>query len=131
MQMSQGDDVNANPIVRITAVPPGEAPFWVREKWVGLELPVAHNSAPKTLFAYGVLSSPRHWLTQWLGILLGRAQRITGYAVESTLAVDILATSNPEAAAWWRRNTAYLIGPGRYLVFPEHVCRSVDITNPG
>jgi len=24
-------------MVRITSVPPGEAPLWVREKWVGLE----------------------------------------------------------------------------------------------
>src|SRR5712664_1703512 len=27
--------------IRIFAVPPGEAPAWVREKWVGLELPLA------------------------------------------------------------------------------------------
>jgi hypothetical protein len=27
--------------VRILTVPPGEAPGWVREKWVGLELPLA------------------------------------------------------------------------------------------
>ena len=26
-------------MIRITSVPTGEAPVWVREKWVGLELP--------------------------------------------------------------------------------------------
>ena len=26
--------------VRIVAVPPGEAPLWVRQRWVGLDLPV-------------------------------------------------------------------------------------------
>ena len=24
----------------VTATPPGEAPLWVREKWVGIELPL-------------------------------------------------------------------------------------------
>jgi hypothetical protein len=31
-------------MIRIIAVPPGEAPLWVREKWVGLDLPVARYS---------------------------------------------------------------------------------------
>jgi hypothetical protein len=40
-----GDDVSKTSwTVRIIAVPPGEAPLWVREKWVGVELPVARYS---------------------------------------------------------------------------------------
>src|SRR5215471_17510443 len=30
--------------VRILRPPPGEAPLWVREKWVGLELPLAYGA---------------------------------------------------------------------------------------
>ena len=41
-----GDDLKkANPTIRIIGVPPGEAPLWVREKWVGLELPLTRHSA--------------------------------------------------------------------------------------
>src|SRR5580704_4538322 len=43
--------------LRIIAVPPGEAPLWVREKWVGLELPVAQRQSRKFLTS-GVLSAP-------------------------------------------------------------------------
>ena len=123
-----GDDVSkTNWTVRIIAVPPGEAPLWVREKWVGVELPVARYSSACTFYAYGVLSLPRTWVAQWWGIVRGRAQRISGYAVESIRAVDILSASSPDAAAWWRENTPHLIAPDRYLVFHEEACRIVDI----
>jgi hypothetical protein len=123
-----GDDVNkTNSTIRIVGVPPGEAPLWVREQWVGLELPLPRRSAPRAYYAYGVLSVPRSWLAQWWGIIRGRAERIPGYAVESSHAVDILAASNPDAAAWWRKHTPHLIGPRRYLLFHEHVCQRVDV----
>ena len=65
-----GDDVSkTNWTVRIIAVPPGEAPLWVREKWVGVELPVARYSSACTFYAYGVLSLPRTWVAQWWGII--------------------------------------------------------------
>ena len=42
--------------IRIIAVPPEEAPAWVREKWVGLELPLARwSSSPIAGGTYGVL----------------------------------------------------------------------------
>jgi hypothetical protein len=111
--------------IRITAVPPGEAPFWVREQWVGLELPAVGYSSPKEFFAYGVLSSPRSMFAQWWSVVRGRAERISGYVVQAGPAIDILATSSPEAAAWWRENAAHVIGPRRQLLFPEQVCRIV------
>ena len=96
-----GDDVSkTNWTVRIIAVPPGEAPLWVREKWVGVELPVARYSSACTFYAYGVLSLPRTWGAQWWGIVCGRAQRISGYAVESIRAVDILSETSPDATPW-------------------------------
>jgi hypothetical protein len=123
-----GDNVsNIDLTVRIIAVPPGEAPLWVREKWVGLELPGAQYSSARSFYAYGVRSLPRTWLAQWWGIVRGRAERISGYAVESIRAVDILSTSSPEAAEWWRQNTPDLIAKNRYLVFHEESCRIVDV----
>ena len=113
--------------VRIVAVPPGEAPMWVRQKWVGLDLPVTRYAAHRKLLAFGVPPLPLSWPAQWATILRGRAERVAGYAVEAALAVGILAQANPEAAAWWRENTPHLIAPKRYLVFHEEVCRIADI----
>ena len=123
-----GDDVNKPDwIIRIVAVPPGEAPLWVREKWVGLDLPVARYSGRRKFLTMGVLSLPRSMPAQWLAVFRGRVEPIAGYAVEALPAVDILAHAHPEAAAWWRENTPHLIAPKRYLVFHEEVCRIADI----
>jgi len=114
----------AKPAVRIIAVPPGEAPLWVREKWVGLELPLARAS-PGRFFGFGALSGPRSFFTQLWGILQRRADRIYGYAVEAHPAVEILQASSPEAAAWWRENAAELVAPRRCLLFHAEVCQVV------
>ncbi len=58
----EGGMNNPDWVVRIVAVPPGEAPFWVRQKWVGLELPVVRYSAHRKFLTFGVLSTPRSWL---------------------------------------------------------------------
>jgi hypothetical protein len=113
--------------VRIVAAPPGEAPLWVRQKWVGLDLPVARYSAHGKFLGLGVLSMPRSWLAQWMAVARGRAQLIAGYAVEAVPAVGILSVTSPEAAAWWRENTPHLIAPNRYLIFHEEVCRVGDV----
>ena len=113
--------------VRIVAVPPGEAPLWVRQRWVGLDLPVVRYAAHGRLLAFGVPSIPPSWPAQSAAVLCERTERITGYAVAAALAVNILAKVSPEAAAWWRKNTPHLIAPRRYLVFHEEVCRIADI----
>jgi hypothetical protein len=52
--------------VRIIAVPPGEAPLWVREKWVGLTLPLTRFDSAR-LGAFPPLASSlglgRSWLS--------------------------------------------------------------------
>jgi hypothetical protein len=63
--------------VLIVSVPPGEAPLWVREKWVGLELP-ARYSAPKTCLTFGALSGPPTLFGQLWAMLRGRAERVSG-----------------------------------------------------
>jgi hypothetical protein len=78
-----GDDMsNTNRTIRIVGVPPGEAPFWVREQWVGLELPLTRHPAPRAFYAFGVLSSPRTWLPQLWEIVRGRVARIQGSPVD-------------------------------------------------
>jgi len=113
--------------VRIVAVPPGDAPFWVRQKWVGLDLPVVRYAAHRKRLAFGVPPISRSWPAQWAAVFRAHAELVAGYAVEAASAVSILTRASPEAAAWWRENTPHLIGPKRYLVFHEEVCRIAEI----
>lgn len=103
--------------VRIVGRPAGEAPEWVRDAWVGLELPLA-APRPIAIETVGVLSG-RHPLTG------GKSQRREGYVVLAARAVDVLAREQPEAAAWWRINAAELLGPDNCLQFETSVCEPV------
>jgi hypothetical protein len=109
-------------MVRIVAIPQGEPPLWVREKWVGLELPLARGPTAAGFYGFGAVSGPRTCLGQMWALLLGRAERIVGYPVYADRAVDILAKSSPEAAAWWRENAGEIVAPGRYLLFHANEC---------
>src|SRR6266702_2282223 len=98
--------------LRITSVPPGEAPLWVREKWVGLSLPLAQRKAQ---------SGPRGFFASIAALLAGKLQRRSGFVVETQAAISVLAKSSPEAAAWWQENTPHLLRKTRYFVFPQDV----------
>jgi hypothetical protein len=107
--------------VRITSVPAGEAPQWVREKWVGLVLPLA-KPRPLTVLTSGVLSGPPNRLAAiWWG-LLGRLEKKSGYAVEATAALAILERTAPDAALWWRENVPRLRARRRKFLFRESDC---------
>lgn len=120
--------------IRIIQVPPGKAPAEVRKAWVGLVLPLAsgHDSPIEAEIVGGVLSSR-------LGGLLGRAWlRLTGrcfrdsiYAVPVCSAVDILEVSSPPAAAWWRKNTPYLLKPGMCFAFSDADCELLPDSRNG
>jgi hypothetical protein len=88
--------------IRIIAIPAGEAPLWVREKWVGLELPLADSGSVVKVFTSGVLSGPRNRLLAIIWRLLGRLKVQTGYPVYVNEALSILKQTAPEAAIWWR-----------------------------
>jgi hypothetical protein len=99
--------------VRIVGTPHGEAPLWVREAWVGLELPVANGQrGPCRQPAFGVLSNDRE-------------DDRTGFAVDGRRAVQLLAARCPEAADWWWRNAAHVTVGGYQFVFPAEVCDEV------
>jgi hypothetical protein len=111
--------------IRITDVPLGEAPDWVRAAWVGLELLVVHRSHAVTMPGFGVITMPRSWLGMVWGRVSGKATRITGYLVSAGDAVELLADSNPQAAQWWRDNTPHLIQPRRTFLFNIEACTPI------
>jgi hypothetical protein len=117
-----GHNAQAKGSVRIIAIPPGEAPLWVREKWVGLILPLTRYGSANTFRTFGVLSGPRTFLPQVWALALGRSNKTYGFPVNAARAVEILGHASPEAAAWWRENARELILPGRYLLFHAEVC---------
>jgi hypothetical protein len=113
--------------VRIVAVPPGEAPQWVREKWVGLELPLAQfSTGARRLNTAGVLTGPRGFLATLGRLFRGELRKHSGFSVNVLEAVAVLERVSPEAAQWWRTNAAHLMKPTRCFLFPEHVCTVVE-----
>jgi hypothetical protein len=95
----------------VTSVPSGEAPQWVREKWVGLKLPLTGRLSAGIFRGGGVLSGPRGPVASLLALLSGRLPRRDGYIVDALAAVKILELTHPEAAAWWKENAAHLMPP--------------------
>jgi len=109
-------------VLDITSTPPGEAPRWVREKWVGLSLPLAQRkAAPIGFLTSGVLSGPKTFFARVAALMTGRLERQLGYAVETRAAMAALATHSPEALAWWQEHTPHVMQPGRYFVFHKDV----------
>jgi hypothetical protein len=111
--------------IRIVAVPMGEAPRWVREKWVGLELPLLVGSA-HNVHTFGVLSGPRGFFSALWRLVTGHSTRRRGYAVEVDAAMSVLERAHPDAAAWWRTNAPHLFTRGRFFLFREEECRPID-----
>ena len=92
-------------ILEITATPPGQAPEWVREKWIGLEIPL--NQQQQGLLTIGVLG--------------GHPQNSGGYQVDGKVAIELLEKKSPEAANWWRRNAPFVLSS--LLIFKKEVCK--------
>src|SRR3974377_1997316 len=91
--------------IRIVRTPPGEAPLWVREKWVGLELPLASDDyRPRHAYTSGVLSGPSNRLIALVRLLRVRFSHQSGYAVEAVTAVAILANVAHDAASRGRHD---------------------------
>ena len=107
--------------IRIVAPPIGEAPLWVREAWVGLELPLA-DYRRVTIPTIGVLTGPTDVAGQILANLTGRSKLVEGFIVRSAEAIGILARTAPDAAAWWRENTPAYLKPDVTFVFDSPCC---------
>lgn len=116
--------------VRIFAVPPGEAPLWVREKWLGLALPIAQAPSAQSWRTGGVLTGPRGLASQVGHLLGGRLREQKGFAVNVLEAIAVLERASPEAAQWWRQNAAHMMTPSRHFVFPEEACALLPALDP-
>jgi hypothetical protein len=101
-------------VIRITQVPPGEAPEVVRRAWIGLELPLlAGQVRPDRGLALGVLSGRR-------------VPAPDSYPVDGRTAINLLAAVSPDAAQWWRQHAPHVLARGYQLVFPAAVCERLD-----
>ncbi len=78
-------------LIRFTSVPRGGAPLWVREKWIGVEVPClfSHDGVPN------VGESNRDVET---GL---EVPDYPGYIVLQTHALEALRRKSPEAAEYW------------------------------
>lgn len=110
--------------VRIVQVPAGPAPLWVREQWVGLELPIdPPHVVESPVWKDFSLKAP---ITPWralIGRLTGKLGTWKGYIVDVDVALSILAIRHPEAATWWRENAAHM--RGRTFIFDAPSCEPV------
>jgi len=107
--------------IRIVRRPEGEAPEWVRDAWIGVELPVLVPE-PVSTFGFGVLTGPKNIVLEWVLCVIGRAKPIAGYVVAADTAVACLMEHSPTAAEWWRTEVPYLVRPGARFVFDAPSC---------
>ena len=115
--------------IKIIKRPAGEAPEWVRDAWIGLEL-IAVNNAPAKTYGFGVVSGPKSRLGQIFGLITGRAVRYDGFAVRSAQAIALLSAQNIEAANWWRENCPEFTRPEGGLLFQADECEIQTSTIP-
>jgi hypothetical protein len=94
--------------IKIIAIPPGQAPEWVRQAWIGLKL----SAVPST--ATG----------RQIGVRGGRPENLGGYEVYGNEAIELLKKKNPEAAQWWKDNLPGITSVK--LVFKKEVCEETN-----
>jgi hypothetical protein len=118
--------LGAKPVqIRVISPPPGDAPLWVREKWVGVELTSVLGAPPRSFSGASVLASPSFFASVWRQIS-GQSRKVSGYPVRVTSAIEALEKSSPEAAMWWRENTPGIVSPSRFFVFDANACEVVN-----
>ena len=77
---------DATGFITIATIPLGEAPFEIREAWIGLTLPYVGR---KTCTAKGIITGRTF------------SKERPGYVVPQVEALRILQAQNPKAAQWW------------------------------
>ena len=93
--------------IRIVSTPAGQAPEWVREKWIGIEIPLAEQEEAGTQ----------------AGVFLGKPENLDGYEVGTNDAIQSLREKSPEAADWWEKNAP--LAAIVQLVFAKEVCELI------
>ena len=111
-------------MIRIIRRPEGEAPEWVRDAWIGLEIPLACEDQITTT-GFGVVSGPRSFIGEWLAVMFGRPKQLRGWCVSADEAVSLLGARRPDAAAWWRREAPHMLGRKRAFLFDAPACEKL------
>lgn len=106
--------------IKIISTPDGEAPLWVREQWIGVELSVVPG---ESYFQRGVVTEKQI------------SKAIDGYRVKAVIAINILSHKSKDAAKWWIENylSKYMLSSEQqpdmildtFLVFEKEVCKIV------
>lgn len=112
--------------IRIVRRPEGEAPEWVRDAWIGLELPLLAPNPMTCRIVGGVLTMPKTRFGYWLAMLAGRSRLFTGYLVDANRAVQRVEARNPTAAIWWRAHAGASVQPGQGFIFDLPACERID-----
>jgi hypothetical protein len=112
--------------IKIIAVPAGEAPYSVRQAWIGLTFPVAGDGRKHKWRSCGVLNGPKSRLAAIIWLILGKYEIAEGYLVDARLAVEMLSEKDRFAADWWKEHTPDLLRNGGCLLFRSEACAEVD-----
>ena len=94
--------------IRIIATPPGQAPEWVRNEWIGVEIPLTEQLSGGLQF----------------GVLGGQAENVNGYQVNGSDAFRALEKKSNAAAMWWLNEAPWALA--NKLVFAKDVCVVID-----
>lgn len=102
-------------MIRIISIPQGEPPEWVRDAWIGCELPCIPNTC-------GHVPVP----------VVGAHTRsfrgsVAGFSVDQRVALEILHRHNPNAAAWFGEHG--YPREGELFIFKAECCEVLEQTD--
>jgi hypothetical protein len=89
--------------IRIVRAPAGEAPLWVRESWIGIELPLVGGRQPRVGQGVGALTGPK---TFWKQTLFHRADERSRVLRHLADRAENFAAGNTRALAGMGPGTA-------------------------
>lgn len=99
--------------VRITSIPPGEAPLWVREKWIGIVLEGEQYLSSPCIIAGDM--GPVGVLTH--DYVAGDRDFREAFMTSSAYAIETLRLQEEDAAKWWDENFDKILIPT--FIFPR------------
>jgi hypothetical protein len=113
-------------IIEIHSTLQGKNPLWVREAWVGLQLP-SLDEIPIKVPVADVGNRPSFGAL-FRSLKDGSADPIKerfGYSVNAKIAVGIVSFTNEDAARWWLENVPQMMRQDMPLLFETACCRPV------
>lgn len=105
--------------IRIISTPAGQAPEWVRQQWVGLELPITDEEV-----AYDAFTEEQR-RGEYKGALGGapEPENMGGFHVQTRKVIEALSEKSLEAANWWKKNVP--LSAIDHLVFGRKFCEII------